>query len=249
MIKTMIVDDDPEDASELVNLLQAYCPQVEVTHTFYSAPAALEALQHHPPQLLFLDVEMPGVNGLQLLEKLQSFSFEVIFVSAHSQYALEAFHINASNYILKPVNLQMLQKAVQRVEHLLHPQPNNRHPMEQMITVVSPRTTKVALATMEGLKMIDVDTIISCTAENNYTDLNLKGHRKLISTRGLKHIEEALSKHSFLRVHNSSLVNLNEVDKYIKGEGGYLVMSDGSTINVSRSHKAALLQRLQSNKL
>ena len=245
MIKTIIVDDEPNCCQTLVTLLKRYCPQIEIAGVFHSGITALPAIKAMPPQILFLDIEMPKMNGFELLEQLPEINFELIFTTSYDQYAIKAFHFSALDYLLKPIDREELQKAVQKVIQ------RQSHPLPQQIDILlkklyQPATAigKIALPTMEGLQMIPVDTIISCSSDGNYTIFFLKNKKKLVVSRILKEIEEMLEGYSFARVHNSYIVNLNEIEKYVRGEGGYLIMSDGSSVDVSRSRKESLLKKL-----
>ena len=250
MIKAVIVDDEPFCCSSLVILLERYCPEVKVTGIYHSGDDALQAIPEHHPQIVFLDIEMPGMNGFEMLEKLPAIDFEIIFTTSYDQYAIKAIRFSALDYLLKPIDREELQKAVQKViERSHHPFPQQLEILLQKIHQPISSAQKIALPSMEGLQMIDVNSIISCASDSNYTIFFIRNKKKLVVSRTLKEIEEMLEEYPFLRVHNSYLINLNEIDKYIKGEGGYLVMSDGSNIDVSRSKKETLLNKLRSNRI
>jgi len=247
MIKAIIVDDEHRCCETLATLLKRYCPQIEVAGIFHSGQTALPAIKSMPPQILFLDIEMPQMNGFELLERLPEINFELIFTTSYDQYAIKAFHFSALDYLLKPIDREELQKAVQKViQRQAHPLPQQIDILLKKLHHPATAINKIALPTMEGLQMIPVDSIISCASEGNYTIFFLKNNKKIIVSRILKEIEEMLQDHSFARVHNSYIVNLNEIEKYVKGEGGYLILSDGSTVDVSRSRKENLLKRLSS---
>jgi len=246
MIKAIIVDDEPYCCEALSILLERYCPQVEVAGVYHSGQDALESIQQLRPQLLFLDIEMPRMNGFELLEKVKEVSFELIFTTSYDQYAIKAIRFSALDYLLKPIDREELQRSVMKVgQRLQYPSPQQIEILFQKLQSPAHLLNKIAIPTMEGLQMVTVDHIIHCASDSNYTILSLKSQQKVIASRTLKEIEELLEEYSFLRVHHSNLVNLNEVHKYVKGEGGYLVMSDGSSINVSRSRKEGLLKKLQ----
>ena len=249
MITAIIVDDEPYSCETLVTLLERYCPDVKVLDICYSAASALKSINEQKPQLLFLDIEMPHMNGFEMLEKLPEIDFELIFTTSYDQYAIKAIRFSALDYLLKPIDQDDLRKAVQKVAN------NSNHASEQQIKILLQKlnqptiaVNKIAIPTMEGLQMIFVESIISCAADRNYTVIMLKNGQKIIASRTLKELEEMLEDYSFIRVHHSYLVNLNEVDKYIKGEGGYLLMSNGTNIDVSRSRKEFLLKKLQPSK-
>ena len=249
MIKAIIIDDEIHCRKTLSMLLNEYCPDVEVIEQCGDAECGLAAIQKHKPHLAFLDIEMPNMNGFEMLEKLPAINFEIIFTTSYDQYAIKAIRFSALDYLLKPVERQELQRAVQKVaQRLQSPLPQQLEILLQKIHQPTSPIQRIALPTMEGLQMIAVSSIISCASDSNYTVFFLKNKQKIIVSRPLKEIEEMLEEYSFLRVHNSYLVSLNEIDKYVKGEGGYLVMTDGSNIDVSRSKKETLLNKLRPNR-
>jgi two-component system LytT family response regulator len=246
MVNAIIVDDEPYCCESLSTLLGRYCPQVNIVDTCNSGASALQAIKAKGPQLVFLDIEMPQMNGFELLQKLPEINFQLVFTTSYDQYAIKAIKFSALDYLLKPIDREELQRAVQKaIQHIKQPLPQQFEILLQKIKAPAVPIQKMALPTVEGLQMIALDAIISCSSNSNYTNLVLKDKQKVIASRTLKEIEEMLDEYAFLRVHHSFLVNLNEVDKYIKGEGGYLMMSDGSTVPVSRSRKEVLLKKLQ----
>jgi two-component system LytT family response regulator len=249
MITATIVDDEPFCCETLATLLERYCPDVKILDICYSAANALQSIREKKPQILFLDIEMPHMNGFELLEKLPEIDFKLIFTTSYDQYAIKAIHFSALDYLLKPIDREELQKAVRKAISVGNPLPQQIEILLQKLHHPTISINKIAIPTMEGLQMVLVESIISCASDSNYTILFLKNKQKIIASRTLKEIEEMLDDYSFTRVHHSYLVNLNEVEKYIKGEGGYLLMSDKTTVDVSRSRKEILLKRLQPNKL
>lgn len=249
MIKAVIVDDEPHCCEVLTMLLEKYCPEVSVEAVCYSAPEAVQLLSNTAARLVFLDIEMPHMNGFQLLEKLPAINFELIFTTSYDQYAIKAIRFSALDYLLKPIDREELQIAVRKAaQRLQSPMPQQFEILLQKLLHPASQVSRIALPTMEGLQLIPIDSIISCTSSSNYTILSLKENQKLVVSRTLKEIEEMLDEHTFLRVHHSYLVNLNEIRKYIKGEGGSLIMSDGSSVDVSRSKKEQLMKKLQPGK-
>ena len=245
MIKGIIIDDEPYCSEILAALLESDCPEVEITGICNNAKDALIAIRQHSPDLVFLDVEMPKMNGFEMLEQLPAINFHLIFTTSYDQYALKAIRFSAIDYLLKPIDREELKKAVDKVkERIQTPIPQQLEILMQKLKHSSIQINKIALPTMEGLQMIPVETIISCESDDNYTILQLKSKKKILVTRSLKEMEEILEQHSFIRVHRYYIVNLNEIEKYIKGEGGYLVMSDGTSIDVARNKKEVLLKKL-----
>jgi two-component system, LytTR family, response regulator len=249
MIKAIIVDDEPYCCEVLSTLLEKYCPEVTVEAICQSAAEAITAITTHPVQLVFLDIEMPHMNGFQLLERLPRIDFDLIFTTSYDQYAIKAIKFSALDYLLKPIDRSELQVAVRKaVNRLQHPLPQQLQILLQKLHQPAHQVNHVALPTMEGLQLVPLDTIISCASSSNYTIISLKDKLKITVSRTLKEIEEMLEDAMFMRVHHSYLVNLNEIRKYIKGEGGNLIMSDGSSVDVSRSKKEQLLKKLQPRK-
>ncbi len=247
MITAIIVDDEPDCCESLATLLERYCPEVRIIDICYSAEAALKSIREQKPQILFLDIEMPFMNGFQLLEKLDAINFELIFTTSYDQYAIKAIRFSALEYLLKPIDLEELQLAVQKaVKRNLYPLPQQLEILLEKLKHPTIALNRIAIPTLEGFQFVPAESIIRCESQNNYTFLFLKDKRKLIASRNLKDIEEMLEDYSFIRVHNSFLVNINEVEKYIKGEGGYLIMTDGSTVSVSRSRRELLLKKFMS---
>lgn len=245
MLKAIIIDDEPDCCESLAILLQRFCPEVSIAAICNSGELAISAIQKTKPHLVFLDIEMPYMNGFELLENLPVIDFEIIFTTSYDKYAIKAFHFSALDYLLKPIDREELQKAVNKVVCRKHkPVPQQLEILLQKINHTNNSLQRIALPTMEGLQLVPVSSIISCASEGNYTNFLMKDEQKIVVTRLLKEVEEMLADHFFLRVHNSYIVNMNEINKYIKGEGGYLIMSDGSTVDVSRSKKELLLKKL-----
>ena len=244
MIKSVIIDDEIHCQETLSLLLKEYCPQVQVLGQYRSAKQGLEAIDKLKPEMVFLDIEMPVMNGFEMLEQFTQISFAIIFTTSYDQYALKAIRFSALDYLLKPIEPHELIRAVTRVQE-------NRHlpdaeQFQMLLKQIHGNTTgfnKVAVPTAEGFELISSDQVLYCEANDNYTYFYLKNKTKIIACRTLKEIEEQLQDFNFfVRVHNSFMVNLNEVAKYVRGEGGYLVMSNSSTISVSKSRKDSLLK-------
>ena len=244
MIKAIIIDDEVHCIDTLSILLADYCPQVEVLDKCMSAKKGWEIIEELQPELVFLDIEMPVMNGFEFLEQFTDIPFSVIFTTSYDQYAIKAIRFSALDYLLKPIDPKELITAVKKVqEKKLHPSPEQFRMLMDHVHNKGNKITRVAVPTSEGFELIPAEEIIYCEADDNYTHLFLKNKRKIIACRTLKEVEEQLADFaSFIRVHHSYMVNLNEVNKYVRGEGGYLIMSDSTTVNVSRSRKDALMR-------
>jgi len=250
MIDAIIVDDESYCCETLEILVGKCCPDIQIVAICNSGEEALMAIRQHRPQLVFLDIEMPNMNGFELLEKILLVDFALIFTTSYDHYAIKAIRFSALDYLLKPIDRDELQRAVLRVaQRRSTPTSQQLELLIEKLNQVDTLRNKIALPTMEGLQMVEIHSIISCCSDANYTHFVLKNNKKIIVSRTMKDVEELLEDHGFLRVHHSYLVNLDEILKYVKGEGGYLMMSDGSSVDVSRSKKEVLLQKLKGNGL
>ncbi len=246
MIKALIVDDEEKSRITLKNLIIMYCPTVEVIELCDSVKSALKIIEEQMPDLVFLDVEMPFHNGFTLLEEIKDPSFKVIFTTAYNHYAIKAIKYSALDYLLKPIDSDELKNAVDKLG--LHTNSSIKQSANFEVLLsnlkVKGNNAKIAVPTFEGLQMITANDIIKCTADESYTHIAMTNKTKITVSRTLKDYEELLSGLNFFRVHNSCLINLSHVTKYIKGEGGYVIMSDGTSVEVSRRKKNELLNKL-----
>jgi len=250
MIRAIVVDDEPYACQALQTLLKKHCPDVIVEAACLSALDAEQRILELKPQLVFLDIEMPHRNGFELLEQFDPVSFQVIFTTSYDKYAIKAIRFSALDYLLKPIDPTELKAAVSKA---IQASNNSLMPAQLQLLLQSirePATTvnRIAVPTLEGLQMLIIETILYCTASSNYTSFVMKDKKKLVISRTLKEVEEMLEDHGFLRIHHSHLVNVAAIEKYIRGEGGTVVMSDGTELDVSRSRKDSLLKVLQSRR-
>jgi two-component system, LytTR family, response regulator len=245
MIKALLVDDEIHCLDTLEMILCDYCPEVQIIGRCVSGESAIELIGKTKPELVFLDIEMPLMNGFELLENYSQIPFSVIFTTGYDQYAIKAIRFSALDYLLKPIDPKELVTAVHKVSIQKSPPSMDQFQMlKDHFLHKESNFNKLAIPTIEGFELIPIDQLIYCEANDNYSHLFLKNGTKLTACRTLKEIEEQLDNFdSYLRVHHSYIVNLNEAKKYIRGDGGYLVMSNGSTINVSRSRKELLLNK------
>ena len=243
-IKAILIDDERSCTESLTIELNRYCPNVVVVEKCNSAEDGIIAITKHHPDLVFLDIEMPWMNGFELLESFRSIDFEVIFVTAYDKFAIKAFRFSAVDYLLKPIHKDELMEAVTKVERRMDKSLSKEHLQVLLKNIRSAGTPlpNLAVPTMEGLDFISVKDILYCKADSNYTQIITSDQKNPIISRSLKEVEAMLSDHSFFRVHQSYLINLIHIKKYIKGQGGQVVMSDGTHINVSRSRKEELIQ-------
>jgi|SRR5688572_15817862 len=244
MINAILVDDELHCLKALRMLLKEHCSQVEVIEECRSANEALESINKKKPDLVFLDIEMPVMNGFEMLEQLPKIPFSVIFTTSYDQYAIKAIRYSALDYLLKPIDPKELIFSIQKVLTKKDlPFIEQFDMLFKQINQKGKGFEKIAVPTIEGFELVHTDNIIRCESDNNYTHLYLNGNRKIVACRTLKEMEELLRDFQyFVRVHHSYIVNMNEVSKYIRGDGGYLLMSDGSNISISRSRRESLIK-------
>jgi two-component system LytT family response regulator len=222
--------------------LSRHCPQVEIVGQYTDSVEALKGIRTLKPGLLFLDIEMPFMNGFQLLEKVGEITFSVIFITAYDQYAVRAFRFSALDYLLKPVDTIDLVAAVRRAEQYTKLNPKQLELLQQnYATTHLPQ--RIALPHAHGLVFVDIQHILYCESDSNYTRCYLENGEQYLVSKTLGDVQEVLEPHDFVRVHRQYLVNLAHIQKLIKGEGTYLLLSNGSTIPVARQQKDRLLER------
>lgn len=246
-LRAILIDDEKSSLQSLAFELNAYCPDIEVIATSKDPIEGVTVIQQLKPDLLFLDIEMPGMNGFDLLQSLPELEFDVIFVTAYDQFAIKAFEFNAIDYLLKPVRKDKLIQAVQRVQsNQQHLDQASLEALVQNIRVQS-RTgiEQIALPTSDGFAMVHVNDISHLQAESNYTWVFLNNQKKYLIAKTLKEMDGMLEFPQYFRAHKSYLVNLNHVDRYIRGQGGYLIMRDATQIPVARAQKMELLKTLK----
>ncbi|MBL0183487.1 MAG: response regulator transcription factor [Chitinophagaceae bacterium] len=245
MITAIIIDDEAKGRLALRQKLNSYCPNVNILAEAVDGIEALAAIEKLHPQLIFLDIEMPKMNGFEMLNNIKEKKFQIIFTTAYDQYAIKAIKYAAFDYLLKPVDIEELKTAVSRADNSENQQTkkqiellqqNMEHPKKQL--------NKLAIPTLEGLLFFDINDIIHLEANSNYTFIHFSGNPKITASKTLKEFEEILPESIFFRTHHSHLINLNYIKKYIKGDGGQIEMQDGTYIDVSRRKKEEFLKAI-----
>lgn len=246
MITAIIVDDEINGSKTLQLLIQKYCPQVKILGLFDSVASAKEAVITHQPHLVFLDIEMPFENGFRLLEQTTEYKYEVIFTTAYNHYAINAIKANALDYLLKPIDIDELVSAVKKAEEkTFNSEFKNLQDFGNLMTKFREvQNKKLALPSHEGIMLVDLSDIVYFEADSNYTSVYLMSKKKLLVSKTLKVYEKIVEGFTFMRVHNSYIINFNHVEKYIKGDGGTLVMKGGNQIPVSRAYKQDILNKI-----
>ncbi len=239
MLRAVILDDEAKGSKLLSQKLGFFEDELQVVGIFNHPAKALDALWELKPDVLFLDVEMPGINGFQFLERLGSFDFEVIFTTAYDSYTLEALRLSVVDYLLKPIDEEELKNAITRLRKRVLEKTNAKTTKKE-----KSNSNRLALTTAEGVYVVDKTNIIRVEAMSNYSVFILAGSKKIIVSRTLKEFEEVLDDEYFIRVSRSVIINLAYVVKYMKGNGGTVELSDGAEVEVSAQKKELLLQKL-----
>jgi two-component system LytT family response regulator len=244
MIKAIIIDDEQHCVKALLNDLQKNCPSVEVLDSCYSAKEGIMSIKKNHPDLVFLDVEMPWMNGFEMLEVLADVNFSIIFATAHDEFAAKAFRISAVDYLLKPIDAHDLKEAVKKAEQKLQ-QPGNIHIENLLRNIKIPSAQqKIALPYREGYEFVEVSHIIYCQAEGAYTKVFLDNRKYILVSKTLGDIEELLPVDLFQRIHHSTVVNLGFITHFVRSDGGYVKLHTGEQLPVSKSKKEGLMERL-----
>jgi two-component system, LytTR family, response regulator len=247
MFKAIIIDDEKHCTDTLEILIQRNCPDVQITGITNDPLEGVELIRRDKPDLVFLDIEMRHLNGFGVLEQTQDQSFGVIFTTAYDEFAISAIKHSALDYLLKPIDKDELTKAVSKASHMHQGNEVKQHINDLFARLENDanwETSKIALSTMESVEIVSFKDIMRCEADNNYTFVHLTNESKILVSKTLKEISDKLNSKFFFRTHKSHLVNLLEAKKYVRGAGGYLVMSDGKQVPVARSKKDELLEWL-----
>ncbi len=241
-LRAILIDDELNSLQNLQNKLEKYCPSVKILAALQKPEEAVPVVRLQKPDVLFLDIEMPKMNGFRLVEELNGFDGEIIFITAYNHFAIDAMRISAFDYLVKPVSIADLQNAIARLlqERSKHTK-ERLNVLKQSIEENKSQENKIAVPTGEGLEFIVIKNIIRIESSTNYSRLYLINQPPLLVTRLLKDFEELLTPYRFFRVHNSHLINLNYISKYIRGEGGQVVMENGDVVDVSRRKKEEFL--------
>ncbi|WP_303318633.1 LytTR family DNA-binding domain-containing protein [Flavivirga abyssicola] len=238
-LNSIIVEDEETSRDILKNYLKKYCPSISVLGEAANVEEALVLIRNNDLDLVFLDVEMPYGNAFDLLDKVGDINFETVFVTAYNHYAIDALNAHASYYLMKPISIDELIKAVDYVTEIKM----KEEALQDQVLI--PKTNgvdgKITIPQLDGFEVINMSDILYCKADDNYTEIYLNTNKKKLVSKTLKYFEEALSSASFARIHKSYLVNVNEVVKYVKGKGGSVILSNGKEVMVSASKKSNLL--------
>lgn len=237
-MKAYLVDDEPNALEVLAYEIKKVAPQLEIIHAFKDSEEALKVIQNDPPELLFLDIEMPYLNAFQMLDKLEHIDFKIIFTTAYDHYAIKAFRYYAIDYLLKPIDRGLLKESIERAENTsINLKKNLIQEIHHKINAPNSTFTKIALPTQEGYDFIEIENILRCEADSNYSIVYLTNRKKKVVSKPLKYLQTLLENHGFFRAHQSHLINLKYISQYQKNRGNYITMDDGSSVQVSRANR------------
>ncbi len=244
MIQAIIIDDEPGNIDVLKKMITDFCRDVEVCGTADSVKGGITVIKERKPDLVFLDVEMPGKNAFDLIDSLTPVGFEIIFVTAYEHYALKAFRFSAIDYLLKPVNIGELRDAIEKAGSRIKER-NFQDRLNNFFNIERKKETKIAVQLKDGYSFINYNDIVCCSSDGTYTEIYLVNGSKLLSSNNLKHFTDLLPEDIFCRIHNSHLINLHHAVSYSKGRGGTLIMVNKMILEVSQRKKDELLSRFK----
>lgn len=248
MIRTILVEDEQRGLSTLRNLLQEYCPGIDVIAECMEAEAAKEQIAALSPHLVFMDISLPGKTSFDLLQEMGSVEFEIIFVTAHHQFALQAFKYSAVDYLMKPIDEDQLTEAVNRAVRKISASSTNSNINTLLYNLkkpVSGQEMKLCIPSLKGFQVVELKDILYCEASGSYTNFHFVGQPNICSAKAIHEYEEMLCDSNFVRIHKSYLVNLSHMKEYIRGEGGAVVLSNNKEIEVSRRKKDLFISKVK----
>ena len=242
-VRAILVDDERSSLENLHQKLTEFCPDISVIGMMEKPEDAILAIRQQKPDVIFLDIEMPRMSGIRMLDELPDYNGEIIFTTAYNHYAVDAIRISAFDYLVKPVSIPDLQNAIARlVRSKQHETGERLDILRQSLSENKSQEDKIAVPTNEGLEFLQIKTIIHIESSSNYSRIFLDNGKQMLVTRLLKDFEDILTPYRFYRVHNSHLINLNYIRKYIRGEGGQVVLQNGDVVDVARRKKEEFLK-------
>ena len=249
MIKAVIIDDEENSRTSLRGKLELFCPEVEIVAEAASVSEALETLNNHKPDVIFLDIQLGSESGFDVLEKIdkEEVNSEVIFITAHDEFAIQAIKFSALDYLLKPIDSEELVKAIRRVEERkgLQQSDVSLQVLVENLRQSSDSSKKIVVPTSDGMHVIKVAKIIRLESSSNYTVFHIKDEKSLLASRTLKEFDTILQDYNFQRIHKSHLINMNYIKRYVQTDGGYIILEDGAQIPVANRKKDQLMEWLK----
>lgn len=252
MITALIIDDDENLRKGMRTLLERYAPELKIIGEADSVQSGLMAMDLHSPNVVFLDIQLGDGTGFDILEQLAAKNGKsvshIVFITAHEQYAIKAFRFSALDFLLKPVDPEELQKVIAKIKGVLEKNDGFAH-IDLLLENIRRKVDnfkRIALSTSDGIHLFEISDIIRCESEDNYTKFYIKNHKPVLISKTLKEYEELLTEHGFERIHQSHLINIAYLKSYIKRDGGYVIMADGSNLPISQRKKERLHDLLKS---
>jgi two-component system LytT family response regulator len=242
MLKAILIDDESDSIRLLSRQLKEYCPQVQILGQYTNAMEGLQVIQTLKPDVVFLDIEMPEMNGFTLLEQLDDISFSIIFITAYNEFALKAFRFSALDYLLKPLDSRELTEAVNKAEKR-HRTDHRQIELLKSQLQGGQLPQKIAIPSHGGVEFVELKDLVYCEADSNYTKLFLTNGKNYLLSKTLREVQEVLEERNFLRVHRQYLINLDHIKSYHKGDAAYLVMQGDTNIPVAKNQKERLVQK------
>jgi len=243
-MNALIIEDEPQAVSALKQELSLHCPEITILETAQNVSEGILLIKKYQPDLIFLDIQLSDGLGFDILQEFDNIRFKIIFTTAYSQYALKAIKFSALDYLLKPIDATELKKAVAKATKQSQSKLNKK--IELFLHNQKSNNKRIALQTSDGVFIHEVNTIIRCNSEGNYTHIHFTNGSKLLIAKTMKEFDELLSPYNFERIHHSHLINMNHLNSYVNKDGGYIVMSDKKTLPVAQRKKSEFLKKLGS---
>lgn len=234
-MKAIIIDDEASCIESLLAKIEMFVPQMKVIKTYILPQEALKEIHKIDVDVVFLDIEMPNMNGITFAKKANLTSTEIIYTTAYQKYAIDAFRVSAFDFLLKPIDRHELLKSVNRLSEKLQERKQNS------ISRLHARYNKITVHTTKGMLFVPMQNILWLESDNNYTTLHLTEGHPIVTSRSIGDFEEMLLEYDFYRIHQSAIINLQHLKEYIRGDGGSVILTDGKEIEVSRRRKADLM--------
>jgi two-component system, LytTR family, response regulator len=242
-ITAILIDDELSSLQNLQQKLIEFCPDVKVIATTQKPEEAIILIQQHKPDVIFLDIEMPRMNGFRMLDEINEFDFEIIFTTAYNHYAVDAIRMSAFDYLMKPIAIKDLQNAVERLAKQQQLQTKDKlGVLKNSLQNTKSQEEKIVIPTSEGMEFIAINTILHIESSSNYSKIYFVDGKNILVTKLLKDFEEILIPYRFYRIHNSHLINLKYIEKYIRIDGGQVRLTDGTTLDIARRKKEEFLK-------
>ncbi len=244
-IRAILIDDELNSLQNLQQKLEVFCPDIAVTAVTQKPEEGIILIRQHQPDVVFLDIEMPRMSGFRMLEQLGEYDFDIIFTTAYNHYSIDAIRISAFDYLIKPIGIEDLQHAVERLSKNLNKQTKEKIDiLKKSLSDNRSQEDKIAIPTLDGIEFIPIKNIMHIESKSNYSKIFLIENKSIMVTKILKDFEEMLLPYNFYRIHNSHLINVNYIQKYIRSDGGRVMLQDGTLIDISRRKKEEFLKMI-----